>query len=409
MPDWSTYIAALPGSKINQLLSFGNLTFYKDYSTSQSVDANYASGSTAGTFTAIRTSTNPATYIDTTGLIIVTTASNVARFTGGFYDDTGFVLRPGLIIEGTSTNRVPQSQGFDDASWVKTNINTSFPDFVTAPDGTLTADLLLATSVNATCMLSSTVTAQTFSVFLKPIGVTGPIQITANAGSSWTSVIITDTGTWYRVQVTASVSTNQTCGIRIGSSGDAIYAWGGQFEALPFASTYIPTTGNALTRNEENLSYLTSGNRTGQQETGFVTSSVFWQGTLPLVYRFLDSDADSRSLWVNSDRKIEFRPNGTVSPTSATVSLTALSQFTKYVIGLVCDSTGNPNSSIYLNGVVNNTNSTDYTVTSFGTNFYVGNNGSSNRGNFGIFENICFFSDEKSSINISSITNILNL
>lgn len=103
----------------------------------------------------------PATFIDPADGILKTAAANVARFESG-----------GLLIEGESTNILFHSEDISDAYFTKTNTTVS-ANVTTAPDGTLTADKLVATAVAGNHNLSKSVQSilgGNYSVFAKAAG-----------------------------------------------------------------------------------------------------------------------------------------------------------------------------------------------------------------------------------------------
>src|SRR3990170_2256597 len=109
-------IYSISSSKKNRLISLYNkfppgLTFLKDYGNSNILGADYAKGDGTSTYTASRSATNPATYIDANGTIQLVTTSNIPRYNSGYYDETGFHTVDsngqrvrGLVIEGAGTN-----------------------------------------------------------------------------------------------------------------------------------------------------------------------------------------------------------------------------------------------------------------------------------------------------------------
>jgi len=155
-------------------------------------------------------------------------------------------------------NQLTYSEQFDNGDWVKTNITPS-SNTDTAPDGTLTADTLAATSANGTALQSLTALAAsyTFSVWLKRKTGTGNIDITAGSGTYVTQTV---TSSWTRFTVTQTLTAgSRSPGIRIVTSGDEVYAWGAQF--LP-ANT---VTGNAYQRIADAATYVTISTMGGYQ------------------------------------------------------------------------------------------------------------------------------------------------
>lgn len=388
-----------------------NITFMKRFDVKQgTLSANFSIGSGTATFTATRGASNPATYIDSSGLVVTTTTSNVPRFTGGFYNSTGFVSRPGIIIEGASTNLVPASAEFDDASWTATNVTVDDQTGdLNAPDGTATADLLTATNANGTVLLASAVTGATFSVWLRRKTGTGNIDITANGGTNYTTVTLVS-GQWARFTVTAA-SASQKAGIRIVTSTDAVYAWGAQFENLVFATSYIPTTAGALTRNKENLSYVCSGNINISEKSVFGKFYHFQNRTgANTTTTLFETDADLVRLrsWDSAAGNVRFFPNGTQNSGVVAGANHAFVAGTSYVYTGVA-SHSSPYAKLYVDGSSIATYTVgDWTDLSLGTNFYIGENNAAGQQLYGTVKSICIFSDAKTAASVTAITNIMN-
>lgn len=399
------------GSAKNQiavaLKSMGGLTFFKDFSKGlTSVDADYAAGSATGTWTVTRSASTPATYVDHNGLVQIKT-DTTPRFTSGFYDSTGFVSRPGLIVEGAATNLIPKSSVIDDATWTESNTIAENADAgSTSPDGTATAPSLTAIAANGTLLLTTNVTAQTYSVWLKRKTGTGTINITANGGTGWTEVTVTSS--WTRHQVTVA-SAAQACGIRIVTDADAVYVWGNQFEASPFATTYIPTTTAALTRNAESLSYVIAGNRTADTETCFVRATPFWTGTnVARNTYWLNTDTKQRVLYATTADEFILYSNFQDSVLSTINGTTVPQKYTSYTMAEVFyGAAADVNAQLYLNGVLEGTTSTNYIENPWGTNFQVGSNGAGAENGDSIFQSIAIFSDAKGAADVLAISNLM--
>jgi len=212
------------------------------------------------------TRASTATYVDPVDGLIKTAQNDAPRFEK--MADGGV----GILLEGSSTNLLLHSESFDDATWAKTGIAVT-PDVVVGPDGNTTADKINANAADSYMNQIATLTpgdTVTFSVWLR--SVTGDITLNIRIvkdGAGFVANTVTLTTEWQRVSVTGIVpSGGTTYGVRIGggntfSTGESIYAWGAQLEALPFASSYIPTTTAPVTRAVDHLAIVLAGNRPG--------------------------------------------------------------------------------------------------------------------------------------------------
>lgn len=168
----------------------------------------------------------------------------------------------GYLSEGQRTNRCLYSEDFTNAAWVKTNCTIS-ADSIAAPNGATTADTLTATAGNATMIQDLGVVASASKaggVWLKRKTGSGNIQLTMDNGTGWTTVAVT--GTWTRFSKIQTLA-DEDFGIRIVTSGDEIYVWGGQVEtgiATAYIGTYIPTTAAAVTKNPDYLTFPVASN-----------------------------------------------------------------------------------------------------------------------------------------------------
>lgn len=218
------------------------------------------------TFTRTTNATNPATYINSNGLITAAT-NNQPRF--DYTLNTGGACK-GLLIEESRANLLSYSEQFDDAYWEKTTLGTASAPVVTqnagvAPDGTTTAeqiDFSCGNTVSDRSILRkvftiSNTTAYAGTVYIKAatagdVGKTVRFR-TENVGPV---VTVTLTSAWQRV-ASNGTSTSTTCSWYVETRGTltsqtaSVLLWGAQFEAGAFETSYIPTTSAALTRNAD--------------------------------------------------------------------------------------------------------------------------------------------------------------
>jgi hypothetical protein len=192
---------------------------------------------------------------------------------------------PHLLLEGQRTNLITESAVFSGY----TSSNAVITDnSITSPDGTLTGAILADDNAGGTgvIQISEAVTvdvssAYTWSIFAKKkdlnfiafrlFGFTTPINDTSffnlnlgtvvSAGSGQVAEIENYGNGWYRCSITFTTDaadTNGTLQIRVSQDGTStasvnldntsnIYIWGWQFEKSNYVSSYIPTSGSAVT------------------------------------------------------------------------------------------------------------------------------------------------------------------
>jgi hypothetical protein len=224
-----------------------------------------------------------ATRINAQGLIeTVAVGDNRLNYplVGGVVDGC-----PHLLLEAQRTNLITESAVFSGYSGSNAVITDNS---ITSPDGTLTGAILSDDNAGGTgvIQISEAVTvdvssAYTWSIFAKKkdlnfiafrlFGFTTPINDTSffdlnlgtvvSAGSGQVAEIENYGNGWYRCSITFTTDaadTNGTLQIRVSQDGTStasvdldntsnIYIWGWQFEKSNYASSYIPTSGSAVT------------------------------------------------------------------------------------------------------------------------------------------------------------------
>jgi hypothetical protein len=218
---------------------------------------------------------NTATVVNSSGYITGINA-DLPRFD---FDPITLVCR-GLLIEETRTNSLLQSEDFS-ATWSASAGLVLTTDTTTAPDNNTAADTIASDGTNTLANISQTVTASgtvAISLFVKQnvggsvflrlngVGVGGQANAIYRFNFSTTSLVRVSGGTaastsvvayangWYRISLV--FSTTSVSGVVLypaynSSSTNSFFAWGAQLEAGAFATSYIPTTTTALTRNAD--------------------------------------------------------------------------------------------------------------------------------------------------------------
>ena len=237
-----------------------------------------------------------ATRVNSAGLV-ASVAIGIPRldFTGGGC--------PHILSEPQRTNICGHSQEIINVLWVKSGGGTASAPVVTAnnvvsPDGVQNADKVVfdlngATSGSDFSLLSQsyTQTADTYTVSCYLKGESGGEKIFMDFDSQNTN-IVTLTNDWVRYTFTKTVTSTGARTIRFGTRGSVatddnptVYIWGCQLEVGSYATSYIPTAGSTVTRNEELFT------RTG---IGDLINSA--EGVIFVEFAALNNDGTNRQI-----------------------------------------------------------------------------------------------------------------
>jgi len=205
------------------------------------------------------------------------------------FDYNPSTLQPrGLLIEEQRTNSLTYSDDFANAAWAKDECSVT-ANAIVAPDGTLTGDIVIANTAALQHQVRQTITlaastTYTISVYAKAggenligIGVGGNVKpittnfdlstLTFSGDVSVGGTIVSKSFTpisngWNRISLVFTTDSSGTVpnlarisprgfALTPGDGTSGVYIWGAQLEAGAFATSYIPTTTTALTRNAD--------------------------------------------------------------------------------------------------------------------------------------------------------------
>jgi hypothetical protein len=166
-----------------------------------------------------------------------------------------------LLLEPQRTNLFLYSEQLNTG----TSGATATPNQAVSPDGYTNADLVTGAGANnyiAKGVAGGSAGTFTFSIFLKA-GTDSAVGLDIYDGAYYNATynlstgVATGTGAsmvsygsgWYRCILTRTTA-NTPSEVSVSSIGDGltIYAWGGQFEAAAYATSYIPTLAASVTR-----------------------------------------------------------------------------------------------------------------------------------------------------------------
>jgi hypothetical protein len=274
-----------------------------------------------------------------------TAASGVARFEHN--PVTGESL--GLEIEEQRTNLLTYSEDYSNAVWTKSNatilVNTSV-----APDGTISADTLVATTTGPQLYQIFTAadnTTYTATAYLKKYSGSdwAYIRMRNKAGANyyfWANLATGASGStsgspsatsltavgngWYRISVSGTSGTGATTpyvyissatGDTVGAAAvnDSTLVWGAQLEAGAFATSFIKTEGSTVTRAVDAAS-MTGTNFSSWYNTseGTIYGEGFSSSNAPNIQIASIDDA-------TSNNRIDIRYNGSTLNSSRIVML----------------------------------------------------------------------------------------
>ena len=267
---------------------------------------------------------------------LLTAPSGVARF-----DHNPITTESlGLLIEEQRTNLLLRSEEFDNAAWSKSAVTITSNTLV-APDNTLTADKLNATTANTfhfvqSSNVTTTAVVTTVSMYVKSGGydyvyidfITGAFSpavyfnlntgaVVSTVGSPISPEIKSVGNGWYRCSfsflavagasyIRAFISDTGSRVSFLGDGYSGIFIWGAQLEAGAFPTSYIPTVASQVTRSADSAS-MTGANFSSwynvSQGSFYVNETIQWNATdaIPRAIMLTTSIGNGSILYKNAN------------------------------------------------------------------------------------------------------------
>jgi hypothetical protein len=234
-----------------------------------------------------------ATRVDENGLI-ADVLSNVPRidYTGGGC--------PHILAEPQRTNLIPYSEDFSESAWTKTRCTIDSGGH-TSPSGESNAFKMTATDDDARLQDGSEAAGVVYtqSIYVKSAtgsNVSGQIDFTGTQIQTFTA-----TSEWQRVDTTSDDTRAGVVRVRITNSGDELYIWGAQLEVGSYATSYIPTSGSTVTRNQDIFTRDGIGSLIGSEGVLFIEMAALSNDLTNRVISLNDGTSSNRlMLYLNS-------------------------------------------------------------------------------------------------------------
>jgi hypothetical protein len=249
-----------------------------------------------------------------------------------------------LLLEPSRTNLINYSE--DLTQWVQTRV-TNTDNETTSPDGSLNASLITEDSTLNTkytfLNLSTTTNEHTLSFFAKYKGrylqvlfgtsdTSGNVYINFdlqngtfnNNGVSNPSIKDFGNG-WYKISLSVTPIVTSNFGVLLslatsltssrlasyqGDGTSGVYIWGAQLEAGSYPTSYIPTSGSAVTRLVDNVADMT-----GLQSKSLlgVNQGTWFVDLKDMFFEITGTGVGSMFLYLDSGNQIEFVPKTNTS------------------------------------------------------------------------------------------------
>ena len=239
---------------------------------------------------------------------------------------------PHILAEPQRTNLIPYSEDFTVGNWTKSRCTVTSNQAI-SPDGTLNADLMTSTDVDARLEDAAGSSGSEFSssIYVKSAQVSDVNCQIDFAGLN--IVTFSANQEWQRVETTLTdTSVSPRLRLRILDSGNSIYVWGGQLEEGSYATSYIPTSGSTVTRNQDIFTRDGIGSLINSTEgVLFVEMAALSDDSTGRVMSLSDGTNNHRILlsYTSTTNQIQAFHNDNVSPVNLVFTVSDATDFHK--------------------------------------------------------------------------------